>query len=106
MNSRIISTINFDNDLLQQDVEKILRFDDVKEEYSEYRFGTWKNYVLWNGSGDQKDTLFRGPQGGAIETPHGRQLVYLSSIIEENFRTTTRNGQGKPVAGCSLDTAP
>ncbi|HEV7377165.1 MAG TPA: aspartyl/asparaginyl beta-hydroxylase domain-containing protein [Pyrinomonadaceae bacterium] len=87
MNSRIISTIDLDNDLLRQDVEKILQFEDVKEEYSEYRFGTWKNYVLWNGSGDHKDTLFKGTQGGAIQTQLGRQLEYLSSIIEENFHT-------------------
>ena len=87
MNSRIISTIDLDDDLLRQDIEKILQFDDVKEEYSEYRFGTWKNYVLWNGSGDQKDTLFKGIQGGAIQTPLGRQLEYVSSVIEENFRT-------------------
>lgn len=87
MNSRIISSIDLNNDLLQPDIEKILQFDDVKEEYSEYRFGTWKNYVLWNGSGDQKDTLFKGTQGGAIQTPLGRQLEYVTSIIEENFCT-------------------
>ncbi|MFZ0751745.1 MAG: hypothetical protein WAM70_20455, partial [Pyrinomonadaceae bacterium] len=62
MNSRIISTIDLDDDLLRQDVERILEFQDVKQEYSEYRFGTWKNYVLWNESGDKKDTLFKGTQ--------------------------------------------
>jgi len=87
MNSRIISAIDLDDNLLRQDVEKILQFDDVKEEYSEYRFGTWKNYVLWNGSGDDKDTLFKGTQGGAVKTPLGSRLEYLSSVIEENFRT-------------------
>jgi len=83
MNSRILGKINFNDDLLRQDVEKILQFDDVKEEYSEYRFGTWKNYVLWNGSGDQKDTLFKGTEGGALKTPPARQLEYISSVIEE-----------------------
>lgn len=87
MNSRIIGKINLDDDLLRQDVEKILRFEDVKEEYSEYRFGTWKNYVLWNGSGDQQDSLFRGVQGGTIQTPLGKRLEYISSIVEDNFRT-------------------
>jgi hypothetical protein len=87
MNSRIIGKINLDGDLLRQDVETILRFEDVKEEYSEYRFGTWKNYVLWNGSGDQKDSLFKGVQGGAIQTPLGKRLEYISSIVDDNFRT-------------------
>lgn len=85
MNSRIISTIKLNDDLLRQDVAKILEFQDVKQEYSEYRFGTWKNYVLWNESGNQKDTLFKGTQGGTIQTPFGRQLEYVSSVIEENF---------------------
>lgn len=87
MNSRILGALDLDEDLLRQDVEKILQFDDVKEEYSEYRFGTWKNYVLWNGSGDQKDTLFKGTEGGAIKTPPARKLEYISSVIEENFHT-------------------
>lgn len=87
MNSRIINTIALDDELLRRDVEKILQFGDVKEEYSEYRFGTWKNYVLWNGSGNEKDTLFKGTEGGAVKTGFGRQLEYLSSVIEDNFRT-------------------
>lgn len=87
MNSRIISTIDLDNDRLQQDVERILQFEDVKEEYSEYRFGVWKNYVLRNRTGKQSDTLFQGTQGGDIETPLGSQLEYISSILEENFHT-------------------
>lgn len=87
MNSRIISKIELDDALLQKDIETILNFEDVKEEYSEYRFGTWKNYVLRNGTGNQADTLFVGTAGGGIETPLGARLKYLSSVIEENFHT-------------------
>lgn len=87
MNSRIISTLDFNDDLLQKDIEKILDFADVKEEYSEYRFGTWKNYVLWNGSGDEKDTLFKGIHGGAIKTGFGRQLEHINSVLEGAFHT-------------------
>lgn len=87
MNSRIIGAVELDENLLRRDIETILSFSDVKEEYSEYRFGTWKNYVLWNGSGDEKDTLFKGMQGGAVKTGLGRPLEYLNSVIEENFRT-------------------
>lgn len=87
MNSRVIGSIDLDERLLNSEIEQILQFGDVKEEYSEYRFGIWKNYVLWNGSGNRKDTLFKGPQGGAIKTEFGRQLNYINSIIEENFHT-------------------
>jgi len=87
MNSRIVNKIELDDRLLDQDIEKILQFSDVKEEYSEYRFGTWKNYVLWNGSGDDKDTLFKGIKGGAVQTPLGRRLEYISAVIEQNFQT-------------------
>ncbi|HXQ71296.1 MAG TPA: aspartyl/asparaginyl beta-hydroxylase domain-containing protein, partial [Pyrinomonadaceae bacterium] len=87
MKSRIINKIELDDRLLERDIEKILKFNDVKEEYSEYRFGTWKNYVLWNGSGDEKDTLFKGANGGAVQTGLGRQLEYITSFVEENFHT-------------------
>jgi hypothetical protein len=87
VNSKIIGTIELDDALLDSEVEKILGFGDVKEEYSEYRFGLWKNYVLWNGSGDVKDTLFKGPRGGAMKTEFGEQLDYINSIIEANFYT-------------------
>jgi hypothetical protein len=85
MNSRIIGTVDLDVRLLNLEIEKILQFGDVKEEYSEYRFGVWKNYVLWNDSGNRKDTLFKGPQGGAVKTEFGVKLDYLNSIIEANF---------------------
>ena len=85
MNSRIISKIELDDALLQKDIEQILNFENVKEEYSEYRFGTWKNYVLRNGTGKQADTLFLGTGGGGIETPLGTSLTYINSVIEENF---------------------
>lgn len=87
MNSMLLSCLNFDDALLQEDIDKILHFGDVKEEYSEYRFGTWKNYVLWNGTGKQKDTLFVGVAGGTLKTELGQQLDYINSVIEENFHT-------------------
>jgi hypothetical protein len=87
MNSRIIGAVELDDKLLGREIETILGFADVKEEYSEYRFGTWKNYVLWNGSGDEKETLFKGMQGGAVKTGLGRPLEYINSVIEENFHT-------------------
>jgi hypothetical protein len=87
VNSKIIGTVDLDDALLNPEVKKILEFGDVKEEYSEYRFGIWQNYVLWNGSGDGQDTLFKGLQGGAVKTELGHQLKYVNSIIETNFHT-------------------
>jgi hypothetical protein len=57
--SKIIGRIKLEEALLAPEIEKIVGFGEVKEEYSEYRFGEWKNYVLWNGSGDVNDTLFK-----------------------------------------------
>lgn len=87
MNSRIVGRIDLDDGLLRRDLEKILGFGHVREEYSEYRFGVWKNYVLWNGTGRQKDTLFRGMQGGALRTEMGAELDYINSLLEETFHT-------------------
>jgi hypothetical protein len=87
MHSKLLGQVSFDDQLLRQDIDKIFRFGDVKEEYSEYRFGSWKNFVLWNGTGRRQDTLFRGMQGGDIQTEFGRQLEHINSVIEENFHT-------------------
>jgi hypothetical protein len=87
MNSRIVGKINLDEGLLKRDLEKIQGFGHVKEEYSEYRFGLWKNYVLWNGTGRQKDTLFRGMEGGAIRTEMGAEFDYINAVLVETFHT-------------------
>jgi len=87
MYSGIVGAVELDDALLEREIAKILQVGHVKEEYSEYRFGTWQNYPLWNGTGRQADTLFRGLQGGALRTELGAQFEYLNSVIEENFFT-------------------
>ena len=87
MYSGIVGTVKLDDALLEREIAKILQVGHVKEEYSEYRFGTWQNYVLWNGTGRQADSLFRGVQGGALRTELGAQFEYLNSVIEENLFT-------------------
>lgn len=87
MNSRVVGKIDLDEGLLKKDLEKIQGFGHVREEYSEYRFGVWKNYVLWNGTGRQKDTLFRGMQGGALRTEMGGGLDYINSVLVETFHS-------------------
>src|ERR1041384_4676970 len=87
MHSRIVGTVNLDDALLQKELAAIQQLGNVKEEYSEYRFGIWKNYVLWNGTGYQEDSVFRGVQGGALQTQFGKRFEYINSIIEENLYT-------------------
>lgn len=87
MYSGIIGTVKLDDALLEREIAKVLQVGHVKEEYSEYRFGTWQNYILWNGTGRQADSLFRGVQGGALQTELGAQFEYLNSVIEENLYT-------------------
>lgn len=87
MYSGIVGTVKLDDALLEREIAKILQAGHVKEEYSEYRFGSWQNYILWNGTGRQADSLFRGVQGGALRTELGAQFEYLNSVIEENFFT-------------------
>lgn len=87
MSSGIVGVVKLDDALLEKEITKILQVGHVKEEYSEYRFGTWQNYILWNGTGRQADSLFRGVEGGALRTELGAQFEYLNSVIEENFFT-------------------
>lgn len=83
MYSGIVGTVKLDDAALEREIVGILQLGHVKEEYSEYRFGTWQNYVLWNGTGRQADSLFRGVQGGALQTELGAQFEYINSIVEE-----------------------
>ncbi len=88
MNSKIISRIELDDDRLSRDIEIILGDQDASEQaYSEYVFGTWKNCVLRNSTGDQKDSLFQILRSSAIPTSLGVKCEYLNSIIEDTFRT-------------------
>ena len=85
MESKLLGRIEFNTDDLNLEVEKILHFEDVKEEYSEYRFGLWKNYPLWNTSGDKYDTLFQEINSNIRVTEFGKELPYINSKIEEYF---------------------
>jgi L-proline 3-hydroxylase, C-terminal/Aspartyl/Asparaginyl beta-hydroxylase len=87
MYSGIVGTVKLDDALLEKEVSRILQLGRVYEDYSEYRFGTWQHYVLWNGTGRQADSVVRGVDGGALRTELGVQFEYLNSVIEENFYT-------------------
>ena len=85
--SRIVGTVQLDDALLEREVARILQLGYVYEDYSEYRLGTWQQYILWNGTGRQVDSMLRGVDGGALQTDLGVQFEYLNSVIEENFYT-------------------
>ena len=87
MYSGIVGTVKLDDALLEREIARILQLGHVQEDYSEYRFGIWQHYVLWNGTGRQADSLVRGVDGGALQTELGIQFEYLNSVIEENFYT-------------------
>lgn len=86
MNSRILGRVHLSSSSLAPELATILDFD-VKDEYSEYTFGTWRSYVLANAGGDEKDTAFRGYEGSPRPTPLGRALPYVGRLIEEVFDT-------------------
>lgn len=85
MKSKIIGAVEFDEGLLQKEIETIEGFGPLKEIYSEFGFGTWNAYVLWNESGDHDDSLFTCRPGKAVPTGLGRRLGYLNSILEQTF---------------------
>ncbi len=85
--SGIVGAVKLDDALLEKEIATILQLGHVQEDYSEYRFGTWQHYVLWNGTGRQVDSVVRGVEGGALRTELGKQFEYLNSVIEETFYT-------------------
>lgn len=86
MRSRILGRVELDAPRLAPELARILDFQ-AKDEYSEYTFGTWRSYVLANGSGDERDMSFRGYEGRPVKTALGRALPYLSEVIAETFDT-------------------
>lgn len=86
MESRIIGKIDLDWESVKSDLDRILTFH-PDPTYASYSFGTWNIYLLWNWSGDVSDSIVRDFEGPAQITSFGKQLPYLVSIVEENFRT-------------------
>lgn len=86
MESRIIGTINLDKKRVGQEIDLILSFP-ADAGYTAYSFGTWGIYLLWNSSGDEKDSTLHEFEGPGRITNLGRQLPYLWSVIERHFRT-------------------
>ena len=86
MESRIIGRLDLDAARAKEDVDRILASTSTST-YSGYSFGTWNTYVLWNASGDERDSTIREFAGPGCFTGLGLQTSYITSLIEDNFRT-------------------
>lgn len=87
MNSRIIGLS--DLSLPTSELEAILNFNNENTHYSEFHFGDWQSYVIWNQTGIDDDgvVIDRGLQ--AKPSPRGRLLHALNGWIETTFDVTT-----------------
>lgn len=88
MTSQIIGKIKMDDSLLQKDLEAISKFPILEEAYPEFGTGTWKNYSLWNKSGDYHDMQVQDSDTPAKITELGEQTPYINRVIKETFDTT------------------
>jgi putative nonproteinogenic amino acid hydroxylase len=84
MESRPLARVRLAPELVGREVDRIL-CSRPRDEYSEYTFGTWRSYALWNGSGDSADTTFRSYQGVAQPTDLGQQMPCLNELIAGTF---------------------
>ena len=89
MKSRIIGRIDLDDNKLKEDLQTVAGNQHEANEsvYSEYVFGSWKNFVLRNPTGNHDDAVFQGVNKSALPTSLGKQCRYLHSVIESQFCT-------------------
>jgi putative nonproteinogenic amino acid hydroxylase len=86
MNSKILGKVLFDEQLLQEEITKILQFE-FSDVYSDYAIGEWKVCILWNQTGFYRDSLLREYEGRAQPTELGKELSYLNTVIKNIFNT-------------------
>jgi putative nonproteinogenic amino acid hydroxylase len=84
MRSRLLGQVELDASRVATDAETIARFA-PRDAYREYAFGSWRSYVLANGSGEEDDTTFRPYDGELRATALGRDVAYLLSLVEQAF---------------------
>lgn len=86
MRSKLLRKIHLDPVLAEQDAQSILQSEGT-DESSEFTYGIWRSYVLWNGTGDLKDTTVREYQGSACCTALAAKVPYLESVLGAVFAT-------------------
>ena len=80
MRSKLLGKIHLDSQLAEEEAQLILECDGI-DESSEFSYGKWRSYVLWNETGDAKDTAVRKYRGAARCTRTGTKLRYLNSVL-------------------------
>ena len=85
MSSMIIGRLDLNEEKLRKDLETVTNFPVLKEEYSEFGVGTWKNDTLWNENGNFRDTQYRDYATPGMVTERGLLLPYIQEMIGANF---------------------
>jgi Aspartyl/Asparaginyl beta-hydroxylase len=85
--TKLVGKINFNNQLIQKDLDYLASLPIIKEQYDEFSSGTWINQSLYNKSGKWDDTQYSDFDHPAIKTAHGTNTPYISEIIEQVFDT-------------------
>jgi putative nonproteinogenic amino acid hydroxylase len=86
MRSKLLKRIRLDPRLAEEEAQSILESKGT-DESSEFTYGTWRSYALWNGTGDQNDTRVREYQGAAHRTALALKMPYLDSVLKAVFAT-------------------
>jgi hypothetical protein len=86
MHSSILGTTNCVSGF-NSDIQKILSFNNENQNYSEFRIGDWKTYVLKNASGLDDDGLVSESDLPLKLTPRGSNLTEINAWIDRYFVT-------------------
>jgi hypothetical protein len=84
MQSKLLTVLNIDPDLMRKDVAAIAGFQ-LSRVYKEFVCGELHSCVLWNRRGDLHDTILESYDGSAKETEQGVQLPYIKQLISSVF---------------------
>ena len=84
MRSHLLAKTVFDAQVIRDEIDIILE-KDVPQHYSDFVFGIWKSYVLYNGTGEENDALLSEFEGNAVPTPLGLRLKGIRNLIESSF---------------------
>ncbi|AMV48341.1 aspartyl/asparaginyl beta-hydroxylase domain-containing protein [Paraburkholderia caribensis] len=86
MNSQIVGTCNIS--LPEAELSEILSFEDENRQYSEFHYGDWKTFAIWNQSGLDDDGAVLDQGLPAKVTKRGKSLRVLNDWIAETFDTS------------------
>lgn len=84
MQARLVGFVDLARFLTPAEVDTILGFP-FHDNYSRFVFGSWRNCVLWNGSGADGDCDLHEYEGTARPTALGGQLPGVQAILRTCF---------------------